>query len=60
MSATGIPVEYLFLAIAGLIGIIYADLRSQVKSSAKAGARRDVYLIRICEKLKIHFDPDDS
>lgn len=52
-TLTSIPVEYLFLTIAALIGIIYADLKRGVKEITKSGAKRDVLLARICEKLNI-------
>lgn len=53
-TLTSIPVEYLFLFIATLIGIIYADLKRGVREITKSGAKRDVLLARICEKLNIH------
>lgn len=56
-SLTSIPVEYLFGCIAALIGIIYADLKRSVADNSKAGIKRDYLLIKICEKLKIRFDP---
>lgn len=56
-TVTSIPIEYLFGFIAALIAIIYGDLKREVRQNTKAGNRRDTLLSRICEKLKIPFDP---
>jgi hypothetical protein len=54
-SVTSIPVEWLFGSIAALISIIYVDLKNAVRSNDNAGKKRDLYLVRICEKLGIDF-----
>jgi len=56
-TVTTIPVEYLFGSIATLIGIIYFDLKRAVHKNSEGGFRRDILLAKICEKLKIRFDP---
>lgn len=57
-SLTGIPVEYLFGAIAALVSIIYADLKRSVSKNTEAGNKRDLILVKICEKLNITYPFD--
>lgn len=59
-TITGIPVELLFLAIAGLVGLLYADLKRGQRSQAKMGRKRDIVLARICERLGIPFNGNDD
>lgn len=70
-SLTGIPIELLFGAIAGLLAIIYGDLKRESRALRKASDRRDKASIKndyrmqhltaafgmVCEKLKIPFAP---
>lgn len=53
---TGIPIELLFIALAGLVSVIYWDLKRGQLSQQKKGNRRDILLARICEKLGIPWD----
>lgn len=55
MTSTGIPIEWLFGALGCMIGAIYFGIVSEVKSLRKAGERRDLILVTICNKLNIPF-----
>lgn len=58
MSATGIPIEWMFGAIAALIGVIYGGIVAEVRGLKRSGQRRDLLLVRICDKLSIPFTGD--
>lgn len=70
-TMTGIPIEWLFAAIAGLLGMVYADLKKELRSQTRRGINRDKKTERIritlglmCESLKLPYakildDPSD-
>lgn len=60
---TGIPIEYLFATLGTLVGLIYLDLRREVRILRKESQGRAVQLTGIrfilssvCRKLDIPFD----
>jgi hypothetical protein len=59
-SATGIPVEYLFMLVGILIAGIYADIRAAVFRLQKGATKRDRLLVLVCDRLKIHLDNGDD
>lgn len=67
-SSTGIPVEYLFGTIATLVGIVYVDLKREVRSLHREGRARTQQISRmrdavrdICHRMKINFtDHEDD
>lgn len=66
MSTTGIPIEYMFGCIAALIGVVYAAINYEIRTLrkttgdiSKGAHRRDLVLVRICEKLGIEFRDDE-
>lgn len=66
-SVTGIPIEYLFLIIGGLLSAIYFDVKKDLKSLKRNADTRAITITRmslalrfVCRKLKIPFDANDD
>jgi hypothetical protein len=66
VTSTGIPVEYMFGAIATLIGIIYGGIVHELRGlrrdthKIRDGAhKRDLLLVKICSRLGIDFEDSD-
>lgn len=59
MTSTGVPIEWLFGALGLLVAVIYGDLRWAVKRLDSGARTRDILLVRICDKLNIHFTNGD-
>lgn len=68
-SLTGIPIEYLFTVIGGLITLVYLDVKRELKALRKNAEIRGGQLVRIgtilrivCSKLRIPYggDRDDD
>lgn len=58
MTSTGIPIEVLFGALGALIVAIYGGIVSEIRTLKKSGLRRDLLLVKICDKLAIPFPFD--
>lgn len=55
---TGIPIEFMFAAVGAMIAAIYGGLVYELRGLKKSGQRRDLLLVRICDKLSIPFNGD--
>lgn len=55
---TSIPIEWLFGALGTMVGVIYLDLKRDVRGLMRGAVKRDFLLIRICDRLKITFHGD--
>ena len=67
MSLTGIPIEFLFAAIGGMLGLIYADMKRELRTLRKESNARgtSIALIRqsvnsLCNHLKLPFHIEDN
>jgi len=66
-SATGIPVDYLFLVIGALLSGIYLDVKRDLRTLRNNAQKRDLAISRVtlalrfvCRKLNIPFDANDD
>jgi len=50
-TLTGIPIEWLFGALAGLLGIVYASITYQLRQVIRQSARNHVRLVRVTTYL---------
>jgi hypothetical protein len=55
-QVTGIPIEYMFGAIVGLVGVVYSGIAYELRRLRDGAYRRDLLLVKICEKLSINLD----
>ena len=66
-SVTGIPIDYLFACIAGLITIVYTDIRRAIFALKHEAARRGRHMRHVenavrlmCHKLHIPYEDTDD
>lgn len=66
-SVTGIPIEWLFLVIGSLGGIVYLDLKHEVRSLHREGRVRSKSIRRlqttmrdVCNKLHVNYEESDD